>query len=174
MELPTKTAAVILAAVALIAGCTSSTEQASTPEPGVAMSSAPETAVADRDETPDVYAFGETHEDTITTKVDTPQPFTTSDTAAPEQNAPAFTVEITFTNTADQPFPTSALQISATVDGHTVEQVFDNDVSGSLPTLTPGQTVTTTLGWLGQGDTYQVTVASLDGSQAYTWEGSAA
>ncbi|QYN17577.1 hypothetical protein [Amycolatopsis sp. DSM 110486] len=120
---------------------------------------------------PKSYQWGQKHDDAITTTVAAPTAFTTGLAASPKSNAAAWRTEITFTNTTTQPFPLVVLQISAAVDGHSAEEVFDDGLQFDRPTLTPGQSVTISSGWIGKGSKYEVTVASADGSQAYTWSG---
>lgn len=121
----------------------------------------------------DLLSFGEENRlGPLTVTVDMPADggeFVSSDVAAPRQS-PAWSAEMTITNTGDQPFNPMDLGAMAWVDGKQVDEVIDpeNGLDGvvSAPPLSPEEETTVQVAFSGRGETHKVQVHHIDGDSA--------
>ncbi|WP_197321075.1 hypothetical protein [Saccharomonospora sp. NB11] len=167
--------AAVLATAVLVASCSTAAEDQADAADGRATSGR-DTAEVEKDSADDVLGFGESYEGAIRTTVSEPEEFTTSATAQPKQNAPAWGVTIEYENTLDRPFPIAVLDVSGYVGDTKVKAAFDSaqDWDGGLSAgrLAPGTRVEVRYAFLVDDNEgpKMVVVSSMDGSTTATFK----
>jgi hypothetical protein len=124
---------------------------------------------ADGNATGQTYHVGETHRGTdFDITIADAKAFTTSDVAAPKQNAPATSFQVTIANHSAKPWSAAMLIVQATGGNTTAEQVFDSGLEGSpSQDVLPGKELTYRIGFLdGPGD-LTIQVGSVGGDKVY-------
>lgn len=123
----------------------------------------------DTNATGQTYQVGETHRGTdVDITVADAKAFTTSDSAAPKQNAKATSFQVTIANHSAKPWPAAMLVLQATAGSTTAEQVFDTELEGSpSQDVLPGKELTYRVGFLDAPGDLTIQVGTMGGDKVY-------
>ncbi|MEU4248661.1 hypothetical protein AB0F15_14760 [Amycolatopsis sp. NPDC026612] len=123
----------------------------------------------DDNATGQTYQVGQTHRGTdVDITVADAKAFTTSDTAAPKQNAPAIGFQVTIANHSAKPWSAGMLIVQATAGNTTAEQVFDTGIEGSpSQDVLPGKELTYRIGFLDAPGDLTIQVGTVGGDKVY-------
>ncbi|MDQ7802622.1 hypothetical protein Q5425_02690 [Amycolatopsis sp. A133] len=115
------------------------------------------------------YQIGQTHRGTdVDITIADAKAFTTGDTAAPQQNAPATSFQVTIANHSAKPWSAAMLMVQATAGNTTAEQVFDTDLEGSpSQDVLPGKELTYRIGFLDAPGDLTIQVGAVGGDKVY-------
>ncbi|MEU7786979.1 hypothetical protein [Amycolatopsis sp. NPDC049159] len=115
------------------------------------------------------YSIGQTHRGTdVDITIADAKAFTTSDVAAPKQNAPATSFQVTLANHSAKPWSAAMLIMQATAGSTTAEQVYDTDFEGSpSQDILPGKELTYRIAFVDAPGDLTIQVGSVGGDKVY-------
>lgn len=126
---------------------------------------------ADHNATGQTYAVGQTHRGTdVDITIADPKAFTTSDNAAPKQNAKATSFQVTVANHSDKPWSAAMLLIQATAGNAPADEVYDSAAGlGGSPSqeILPGKNLTFRVGFVDAPGDLTIQVGTVGDDKVY-------